>query len=261
MISLDAILAGLTPAGEGLSTHIPAEWMQGRTTYGGLSTALAHEAVRRTAPALPTLRSALVAFVGPVGEAVTLSHRVLRQGKSTAFVEADATSAEGLGLRAAFAFAGSRETMLTFAAPAAPSAQPPEDCEPMFPPGAGPGFIGNFEVRQAGTGRPLSGGEPDLLVWARLREPSRGDPVTALLALADVLPPAILVRAASFMRISSMTWNVDLLAPQAPTRDDWRLVRAVARTAGEGYSVQEMGMWTTEGVAVLTGSQNVAVFG
>ena len=62
-------------------------------------------------------------------------------------------------------------------------------------------------------------------------------------------------------RISSMTWNVDLVNPHAPTRDRWRLVGASARTAANGYSVQEMGVWTTEGETVLTGSQNIAVFG
>ena len=260
--ALDDILASFTPAGEGFTAQIPEHWMQGRTAYGGLSTALAHAAARRLMPDLPPLRAALVAFIGPVGETVTLGARQLRRGKSTAFVEADAyTEADGLGLRASFLFAAERESALTHPSPPMPDVPPPEDCPSLF--GGGPlriSFQSHFEPRFAGGARPVSGGEPDLLVWSRLREPFGGDPITELLALADALPPAMLSKATGPARVSSMTWNIDLMTPHAPTRDRWRLLRARATSAAHGYSVQEMGVWTTDGECVLTGSQAVAAF-
>ena len=67
-MSLPAILAAARPTADGFVATIPAEWMQGRTSYGGLSSALALEAARKLADDLPPLRSATVNFVGPLAK-------------------------------------------------------------------------------------------------------------------------------------------------------------------------------------------------
>ena len=41
MISIRDILAAATPIENGFRAEIPASWLQGRTAYGGLSSALA----------------------------------------------------------------------------------------------------------------------------------------------------------------------------------------------------------------------------
>ncbi len=65
-MSLPEILAAARPIDGGFAATIPADWMQGRTTYGGLSAALALVAAQQLADDLPPLRSATVNFVGPL---------------------------------------------------------------------------------------------------------------------------------------------------------------------------------------------------
>ena len=102
-------LAGGAPYSDGALTQtIPPKWMQGRTTYGGLTAALCLETAMRAFPELPPLRSAQVSFIGPAGGAVEGRARMLRQGKSVTFVEADLFGEKGIATRATFAFGGAR---------------------------------------------------------------------------------------------------------------------------------------------------------
>ena len=67
-----------------LDVTIPAEWAQGRATFGGLVAALQYEALRAKVPADRPLRSLAITFVGPVAPDVAASYEVevLREGKA-----------------------------------------------------------------------------------------------------------------------------------------------------------------------------------
>ena len=65
-------------AAQSYRTTITPDWMQGQTTYGGLSAALCLEGARRAlsgdgAVELPPLRSALICFVGAAGGPVAVA--------------------------------------------------------------------------------------------------------------------------------------------------------------------------------------------
>jgi acyl-CoA thioesterase len=80
MTTLTEIIGNFSPT-EPYST--PSSWLQGRTTYGGLSAALSLQAVLKLAQSeLPPLRAAQFSFVGPVASDITFDSKVLRQGKS-----------------------------------------------------------------------------------------------------------------------------------------------------------------------------------
>ena len=68
---------------------LPDDWLQGRTAFGGLSAALCWEAAQRVGDALPPLRSAQFAFVGPAGGRLRIEPTLLRRGKSAAFYSVD----------------------------------------------------------------------------------------------------------------------------------------------------------------------------
>lgn len=58
----------------------PKHWLQGRTAYGGFSAALALQIALKEFPeGLPPLKSAQIAFIGPVTENVTFHAEILRQ--------------------------------------------------------------------------------------------------------------------------------------------------------------------------------------
>ncbi|WBO21696.1 acyl-CoA thioesterase [Sphingomonas abietis] len=256
-VSLGALLAGATRDGGTLSATIPAQWLQGRTTYGGLSTMLALEAAKGLADDLPPLRSATVTFLRPLGGAVTARATLVRRGRSASFVDAEVSGEEGVGLKAGFVFVADRESDLHHDDNPMPAVVDPDTAADAFRSG-GPGFAPNFEWRHASAEQRR--GVPELLLWVRLREREGLAPATELIAMADVLPPGAMPLMTERRPISSITWLVNLLSPLPVTTDGWWLLRSTAHHLAGGFSSQHMTMWNRAGVCVAQGMQSVAIF-
>ncbi len=264
MINYSDLIASIQENGANtFAVHIPAEWMQGRTTYGGLSAALCLKAARPLAEGIP-LRSAQIAFIGPVGGDVVMKAHVLRIGKSARFIGADILAPDGsIATRATFIFGAERKTAQTIAPRLPmPDLPPPRDIPSFMPAGVGPSFIHNFEVLLAKGERPFSGGKSgENFLWMRHADRSVPDSATALLALGDAPPPAAMSVYTTPLRISSMNWSIDVLTDKFETDDNWWLSRATAQTLSDGYSAQAMAMWNTKGEPVMVSRQTIAVFG
>lgn len=252
-MSLPALLAAATYDGHALTAAIEPEWLQGRTTYGGLSTMIACAAALRCAPDLPPLRSVQAAFVGPVADRVRAEATLLRRGKNSAFIACDVSGDTGIGLRALFVFAAARESALRWPALDLESVAPRGD-RIALPAGA-PRFMGNFEIADAG-GQPLGG----LRRWMRLATREGIAPVLELIAIADALPPAAVALVTSFGPVSTMTWQLNLLTDTPATDDGWWLIEAITLDANAGTSSQAMTIWNRSGQAVATATQSVALF-
>ena len=265
MDSVDAspfsiLLADIELTQDGLTVSAGDGWRQGRTLYGGLSAALCVEAAARVFEALPPLRSAQFAFVGPASGTVSVRPELLRRGKSTAFVGADLHGDGGLATRAMLCFAAPRESTLAHSALPAPTVPAPEDC-PAFFGGAGPNFAGQFEARRAGGAPPCSSSaSPEHLLWVRHAGFYPARDATALVALADVAPPAAMAMFAAPAPISTMTWSVEMLMPDAAAVEGWLLLRSFATTIASGYATQDMQLWDSAGRPLMSCSQCVAVF-
>ena len=257
MTSLGAIIAAARPLPEGgFSAESPPNWAQGRTTYGGLSAALALHAARASAPDLPPLRSAQVAFVGPLAGELAVRPTVLRHGRSAAFIRVEVRAGDTLGLTALFTFMAPRESKI--ARDAAPRATQPAPAPDLtFAPGPDGFFTGNFDYVDLAEHAP---GPAEWLRWARLRERDGVDPLVGLLAIADALPPAALKLLGGFAPLSTLTWMMTFLDPAPATRDGWWLLHADADHAEGGYSSQHMTIWNADGRAIVHGMQAVAIF-
>lgn len=240
---------------------ISDDWLQGRTTYGGLSAALCLAGTLARHEDLPPLRSAQIAFVGPAAGEVHVRPRVLRRGKSVAFVEADLCQGDALATRALLAFGAARESSITLARFPMPEVLPPDACEALWNRGTRINFQNRFDTRIARGARPVDGaGDGDIAYWYRLKDGQDIPPMVAALALADGPPPAVMPMLKVPAPISSVTWQVDVLDPEAAC-EGWHLCRSTAEVAGEGYAAQTMGLWHESGRPVLAGRQMVAVFG
>lgn len=234
--------------------------MQGRTTYGGLSAALCLETAQRAFPELPPLRSANISFIGPAGGAVEGRARALRQGKSVSFIEADLTGEKGLATRSVFAFGAGRESMFNRTFSPAPDMPSPDECEPFIPKGMGPNFAAHFDTRLAKGARPLTNSDQfDHFLWVRHEDRAAAGPV-ALLALADMPPPAVLPMFPTFAPISTMTWYLNFLIDAPASGDGWWLLQSRGEHARDGYSSQDMLIWNSDLDLVVAGRQNVAIF-
>lgn len=243
---------------------ITEDWMQGRTTYGGLSAALCYSIAHEKRPEGMTLRSAQIGFVGPAAGPVTLNAEVLRQGKSSCYVSADVRSEAGIATRALFIFGSSRESHINFdKLPKAPKVEGPEAVPKFFGSHSGrrPAFAENFNWRLAGGFPPMAGvDEADVTIWLRHTDENASG-MLALLAIGDAPPPAVLSTFTQPARISSMNWSIEMLTSDPVTEDRWYLARHTSPQAADGYSVQNMTMWNRAGQPMMIGRQTVAIFG
>jgi len=272
--ALSRIIADLVPDpcpdGEGVALRglVPDDWLQGRTAYGGLSAALALHAAMLGEPDLPPLRSAQLAFAGPLSGELVLRARRLRRGRNAAFVLAEAEGAGGPAVSACFVFMGDTGSTLTYLPPPPdqPPPPPPDRPSPAPPPEPGaptrPPFIGNFEFADAprATGALDEGAAPGWSRWVRLRERDGLHPAVELMAVADCLPPAALALTDRAVPVGTVTWQVNLLAPAPVTRDGWWLLGSVADRAEAGWSSQDMTVRDAAGTLVARHTQGVAIF-
>uniref|UniRef100_UPI0035CB6A72 thioesterase family protein n=1 Tax=uncultured Sphingomonas sp. TaxID=158754 RepID=UPI0035CB6A72 len=258
MTPIREILAAATPVDGGFRTAIPRDWLQGRTAYGGLSSALALHAAQGIEPDLPPLRSAQISFIGPLSGDVSVTATKLRRGRTAAFIQADIVSEAGLGYRAMFVFMAEQPSRIALSGGLARTLVPPAPDAKLY---TGPDefFTGNFNFLDLKDKAP---GDAEWLRWARLRDAGGLDPMVEVLALADALPPAAFkLLGKSPAPISSLTWIVNLLTPTPATTDGWWLLGAQSEHAVNGGSSQTMLLWNADGVPVAQGMQSVAIFG
>lgn len=257
MTPIARILAEADRHDAGFTTAIPGDWMQGRTAFGGLSAALALQATLDLEPDLPPLRSAQIAFIGPLAGAVTVSATKLRRGRNAAFLQADVRSEAGLGLRATFVFMAALPSAIVHdEAPRAPLPPPSADAE-LY---TGPDhfFTGNFNFFDAKSDLAAA----EWLRWARLRDASALHPMVELMAIGDALPPgAFKLAAERSTPLSSLNWQINFLSPAPVTQDGWWLLHARADLAHQGYSSQRMTIWNAAGEPIAEAMQGVAIFG
>lgn len=250
------ILASAQPTETGFTVTLPADWMQGRTAYGGISSAIALHAAQSCEPDLPPLRSAQVSFIGPLAGDLTVTATKLRRGRNAAFIQSDIVSEAGLGYRATFVFMADQPSKVDFDRRVPVDRAPPAADAKLY---TGPDefFTGNFNFLDLKDGV----GEGELLRWARLRVPDALDPMVHVMAVADGLPPAVMrLFGDGFAPVSSLTWIVNLLTPMPATRDGWWLLSARSSYARNGCSSQDMSIWNADGELIATGMQSVAIF-
>lgn len=259
--ALDALLATLRTEGDVARAHIDEGWMQGRTAYGGISSAVALAGTMALHPTEIPLRYAQISFVGPVGGDCTVTTRELRRSKSSLFVDAGVSSDMGFGTAAVFAFSGDRESHVDHNRLTMPDAPDPETLEPVPEHKARPAFTRHFDMRPTSGPRFAWKSEVgEYLTWVRFVEEPACHPAVALLAMGDALPPAAMALFSQFGPISSMNWTVNMLTGTPQTEDGWWLLSARTGYARQGLSVQDMMLWNRAGDPVLSGSQAIAIY-
>ena len=260
-IQFTELLASLQRGTNGrIEASIPEDWMQGRTTYGGLTAALCLESAQELAEDMP-IRSVQVAFIGPVGGDVVISPSILRRGKNTLFVNVDMVSEAGISARCLAVFGVHRDSTLSYAGLTRPEVRQPGECDKLFPESRRPHFARHFDIiLESGPGLMSSAPESDLGLWMRHRDEGALYTPTTLLALGDAPPPAAMSMFTQPGPISSMTWMAEFLAEDVTTSEGWYYARHRADTVRNGYSNQSMTMWNHAGKPVMAGRQTIAVF-
>lgn len=260
MTSFTDLLASMSHSDGRFQVAPQEDWGQGRTLYGGITLALAAHAARLAFPDLPPLRGAQAAFTGPAAGMLAIRPVKIAAGKSSAFIGVDIEGENGTALRATFCYGVARQSAFAHSDLIAPHAAGPDACPGFFRPEFGPRFTRQFDGRLAGKVGMISGSDnPDLLTWIRHRDTQIADSDAGLIALADALPPAVMLMFTEPSPISTATWSMEFLT-DSYANGGWHLLRTQAEHVGEGYSSQHMNVWDEQGRPLMVGRQLVTIY-
>ncbi|KQM13806.1 thioesterase family protein [Novosphingobium sp. Leaf2] len=258
MASLAELLAGAEPLDNGFTVHITPDWLQGRTAYGGLTSAIALAAARNAFPDVPPLRSGQFSMIAPLAGRIEARARVVRKGRNVTWVASELRDDQGVGFSASFVFMASRPSVLAMPGiPLPDNVVAPADAPPL-PLDRAPVFLrSHFEVRMA---LPVIPGTADIGCWARLREGEGLHPEVLCVACGDVLPAAAWLSVPADVPMSSTQWHVNVLDAAMP-QDGWWLIRSTSEAATDGAVSERITQWHADGRLAMAGMQSVAVFG
>jgi hypothetical protein len=260
---LSQVLESLTRRDDGWSVSTPDDWLQGRSMFGGLQSALALRAMRGLVPADLPLRVLQTTFVAPVAGAVNIHAQVLRAGKGTTHAEArialgDQTTTLVVGVfgRGRPSRAEVAPTLAGFEASRDPFVFP-------FVPGFSAAFAQHFKMRVLSGPLPFTASSlpPRGVIEVSLDD--RGPTSEAhIVAIADAIPPLALAMLTGPAPGSSVTWTLELLVDRFETLPlaGWK-VHAEVRAGHNGYTSQSSTIVAPGGQAVAMSHQSMVVFG
>ena len=247
--------------GDGWASTLGDGWNQGRSIFGGYTTAviaaLGHRVVETEDRRLRTASIQLLAPTKP--GAVQGDATVVREGRNVSFVEARLAQADRTVVTANLIFAKPRETEL-----AAPTASPPQipaiDSLRDMPylPGVMPEFTQHVQMRFAAGDPPYTKSDRAHFVGVfRYRNPV-GD-AEGVLALLDTWPCPSLSLLRSPAAASTVSWTAHLVG--APTSfDGWFTMEYETLAGNAGFHTCAGRLWGPNGALVGWSEQLVAIF-
>ncbi len=253
-----------------VSFDIPADWLQGRTSFGGLIATLAVQAMRDVAgsawPEAVKLRALQTSFIGPVTLGVMDVHvTLLREGKNVRQVQALVKQEGQVAALLLGVFGIERPTLVPATVPVRPPvARTPEETPVRQVRGGGPHFTQHMDMRFVEGVAPFSGQHSEMSrIHLRLKdEPAPIDLELLSVLLADVPPTPVISNYTQPTPASSVSWELELRPlAQAPAADGWWRVDTDVLASGGGYVNQATRLWAPGGELVALGYQVVAVYG
>lgn len=245
----------------GWTAAIPEDWLQGRSAFGGLQSALALRAMRDLVPRGVPLRTLQTTFMAPVpAGAIRLQVQVLRAGKSATHVEARLMD-QGQTLCIVIGVFGTSRPSAVRLSPAQPAVACDKPVVFPFIPGITPSFTQHFAVRWLRGGLPFSGStSPQNVVEIGLRDEGVASE-EHVLAIADFIPPIALSMLKQPVAGSSMTWMIEFLGDHVDglPLQGWRMDGELS-AAQDGYTSQTGMLWGPDGRAVALSRQSMVVF-
>ena len=126
-LTMSSVLGAAEDDNNSIRYPVSSNWMQGRTTYGGFSSALLLNTARSHRDDLPPLRSALINFTAPIGSSPAVCSEILRQGRNVTTVSTKAEIDGKTVATGTFTFGRSQDSQYSIPCPPKP-AKDPEQC-------------------------------------------------------------------------------------------------------------------------------------
>lgn len=265
MQSLAQILAAFAAQGSAYRATIEADWLQGRTLFGGIIAALANNAMRQLVPQDRSLRTLQIVYVGPnsAGE-VDFAPCVLRAGKAVTLASCVARSGGTVTMTATAMYGTARESILHIQPPIDTLSVQPEQLGDVPMRSGMPSFLQHYHQRWA-QGAPLFSRATDsrMSVYLRYRneDAQRTSEIHAL-ALMDAIPTPALALMAQPGPASTLSWTLDILDHQFDFGiEEWWRLDAAVDAAADGYVTHSGKVINPAGRVAAISRQAVVVYG
>jgi hypothetical protein len=203
------------------------------------------------------LLSAQIAFSGPLAGEVEVKTAILRRGRNSAFVKSEIMIGDEIGLSCTFVFMARRESHVAFENLKRPEF-PPVPADGQTRSGPAEFFTHNMDYPEKRL--VLGQNNPRLANWHRLKQRDNVDVMTNLICMGDALPPSVMGLMQKEAMVSSINWQLNLLTAAPETENGWWYLESETHHAAHGNSSQYMTVWNSNGEAVMTGMQSVALF-
>lgn len=247
--------------------EIPEGWLQGRTIFGGLTTAMMlHKATQMIHDPQKRLLSTSVVFVGPVQEKpVKVKVEILRQGKSVTNIEARIWQDDAVQGILLASFGSDRESVVNMdQTRTAPQYDSPESLVKLPYHPLMPQCYQNYDLIWAEGKYPCTAAEkPDFGGWFRYAESKfEAGPLSMpeFIAMLDIWPAGIFPILKKPAPGSSISWYVTLLEPIHADRRDWFKYKVFTDHSAHGYSTEYAHIWDHNDRLVAICRQTVAIF-
>lgn len=260
MMALSSLLGRAVVNSGTLEVVVTSDWMQGRSVYGGLQTALALRGMRSLVPSMP-VRTLQTNFIAPLSEHVRAECTVLRQGTNTMQIEAKLFGADGLTTQVLGVFGQSRASKIEVTLPVEEFVDRPTTTFPFLS-GITPNFTQHFDIRLREGHLPFSGKETVAAIYELDFHDSGVISEEHIVVFADVVPPLGMSMLQTPTFGSTLSWMLEFLTPQElPTElENWRLHTNLVSAEG-GYSNQSSVLRAPSGQALALSRQCMLVFG
>lgn len=240
-------------------------WSQGRTVYGGMSSALAYAAARAKVGNEYLLRNITVNFVGPLQVEKPLSIHVenVRSGKNVSQIQSRIMQDGKTCLIAQCCFGVDRTSKIRVENDLSHGMELP--AKPKFIPQIPkitPKFLRYFELAIDQGSLPFSAKDTSHYYgWMRYKKAPEDFNEAHLIGLFDAWPPTVLQMLRWPTPASSISWTLNFAHPLSEVSgEEWYAYKAVTRHAQNGYSIEEANIWDSQGKLIATSQQTVAVF-
>lgn len=262
---LNAVKQQAHTADNDIKLTVNNKWAQGRTLFGGISAALAYQAMREVVGSDKVLRSLSTSFVGPIepNTEFSISTEILREGKNVTQVTARLMQNSKLALLSQASFGIERQSKIHVTNQDQHQMDYPK--KPNFMPAipkVTPKFLNHFDLAKTKGGWPFTGKkDSDVHGWMRFKQPPTEFTEAHLVALIDVWPPTVLQMLSWPAMASSLSWSLEFIYPQQTViGTDWFAYQADTRQAADGYAHTEANIWDKHGSLVAISRQVVTVF-
>ncbi len=266
---MSELLARRQRDGDVVRFTVTPDWGQGRTTFGGLLSALVVQAMRDVCGGDWPLRALQTNFVGPVAPgSFDVDVSLLRQGKNVRQAHARVTQLDGnghvqVGGVLMGVFGSGRASTLPHLRPTLPAVAVAPEQAFVWPyiEGVTPAFTRHIEARHAEGVTPFTGSSDWFSrTYVKLRQPAGTDSELTAVLLADAGPTPALGALQAPAMASSVSWALELRPVTGEHAGGlWRMDKTALAT-GEGYVNEKTELWTPDGQLAALGYQVVAVY-